>query len=302
MTTIDAAVAAANAHAATEPSAPVAPVASPTPTPTETPAPAPDDASDLLAKLEARKAERLARTQTQTPQPTHLDNKVAVLEAEIARLSRAPSAPDFPTLVRQHGHVEAMRMVGMDPLEYFHEFKEQAKDPTLFQRKQSAAAEQERLAKIERDFATYTKSEALRREQDEATATSQQWGDFVRMTSDPKAGTPLLAKLEPEERMKRTQAKIAWLQANDYDVDQIDDFSLAKIVEADMRKLRDLLAGTDASVSPTAIPPTDGATTTPATATTLSNDLASQSTGRTQPMNEKQRLAAAISVMEKMNR
>lgn len=306
MTTIDLAVQAAAAAGIAEAQQAPTPAPAPAAAPDQPAAPAPppaapaaDDTADLIKQLETRKAERLARRPS--TDTSALDAKIANLEATIARLEQHPSHPNFAQLVREHGEVEALRMVGIDPLEYFNRFKEVAKDPSVVRRKAQEKAEAERIAALEKKYEDLGKSQKERDEADREASLRAQWNEYTRMVEKPESGTPLLAKLDPAERVRRTQDKIQWLHANDYDVSQIDDRSLAKLVEADMRRLRDLLAGTEASATMQHAPATDGVTTTtPTSATTLSNDLASQSTGRTKPLSEKERFAAAVSIMNKM--
>lgn len=266
-------------------------------------APAVDETADLMAKLEARKAERVAKKQQGGSEVAELRAQLAALES---KLSQAPApTQDFAALVREHGHVEAVRRMGFDPLEFFDGFKNHARDPAAIKRQAEARAEAERLAKLEEKVEGIGKTREQQIAEAQVEADRQAWRNYVGMVDKAETGTPLLAKLPPEERIEETQRAISWLQRNDYDLDAIDDLGLAKITEQRLRKRQDLLAGTDASANATRTPAaTDGApkTTSPNTsATTLSNDLASQSTGRTVPMTEAQRLRAAIEVMEKMS-
>lgn len=310
---LEAAIALVNAAPADPAPAPSTPTPSePAPAPTEAPpsatpttetpaAPAApvDETAELMAKLEARKAERAAKQQPS--EAAELRAKLAALEAKLSQ-QPAPATPDLATLVRQHGAVEALRMSGLDPLEFFEQFKVQARDPDAVRRTAAQRAEAERLAKLEEKIESIGKTDEQRRAEAQAQADRDAWTRYVGMVATPESGTPLLAKLPPEERVEQTQKTIAWLERNGHDLDAIDDLSLAKITESRMRQLRDLLAGTDPSVTATRVPAvTDGAekTSPNASTTTLSNDLASQSTGRTAPLSEKERFKLAVQEVER---
>lgn len=280
--------------------APAAPdAAAPAPTPAAAPVVA-DETAELIAKLDARKAERSAK---QTPDATaRLEAKIAELEARLAQTPPAPSHPDFAALVRQHGEVEALRLVGIEPLEHFERFKVIAKDKEAFARRQAQQAEADRIAKLEEAQAklgkTWEEQQAARAQAEEQAM----WANYMRMTEAPESGTPLLAKLPPSERYERTQRKIASLteQFGAEAMQEISDAQLAKLVEKDIRSLRDLLAGTDPGATTTHVPATDGARTQPsASPASLTNADAAQTTGNSsRRMTDKERLAAAIKVVE----
>lgn len=288
----------ANAQTDVAPAEPAATPAVPVPTEVAPPAAPADDVSELWAKLEARKAERAAKQGAAPDVVSQLQAKIDALEA---KLSHPPIhvPQDFPALVRQHGEVEAMRMVGIDPLEFFGRFKQVAKDPAAIQRQQNELEHANRMKELAEQQAKLGKTLEQREADDRAKADREMWNSYVRMVETPESGTPLLAKLPVLERVERTQKKIGWLQSNGYPLDEIDDTQLAKLVEKDLRSLKDLLAGTDAGATTTThVPATDGARP-PTSSATLSNDLASQTTGGERLLSEKERTAQAIAVLQR---
>lgn len=280
-----------------ETAAPETPAAAPAPTPAPTPEAAPaDDVAELISALEARAAQRASKQQPDAV--AQLQAKIDALEARLAQPT-APAHPDFAALVREHGHVKAMEIVGLDPLEYFDKFKQVARDPAALDRARAQRAEADRLAKLEEQLGQQGKTLEQWKAEQAAKAEAAQWNAYVSMVADPSTGTPLLAKLPPADRVERTQRKIAQIHEQ-YGAEaaaQISDVQLAKLVERDIRSLRDLLAGIDPSATPTPqVPATDGARQ-PATAT-LSNDLASQASGQTRPLSEEERVDAAIKLLK----
>jgi hypothetical protein len=284
----------AEAPAAPAPEAPAE--AAPPPTTTETPpasAPA-DETAELIKLLDERKAKREQAPQSQAIDPAKLR---AELRQEILAELGTLRSPAFADLVREHGHVEALKRSGLDPLEFFHGVKEVAKDPGLVQRQKNEAALLERISQLEQKLEGQGKTWEQVQAEQKQRAEAEQWNAYVQHVASPESGTPLLGKLPPHERVKRTQETIAWLHENHYDVNQVDDGQLAKLTEGRLRQLRDLLAGTDAGAAQrTSVPTTDGAKQ-PATAS-LTNDLASQSTS-TRPMTERERIAAATAMLAK---
>jgi len=303
-----------------------APAGEPAPAPTETapagepapaaapapagePAPAPDDTADLMQKLEARRAQRLERQAAPAADPVA---RIAQLEQEISALKQAPqrAAPtDFVALAREHGEVEALRRVGIDPLEFYNRFKEVARDTSggVLERRRAAEAEAERLAKLEADVGgvrTLLTEEQTRRQQVQQAAEAQAaWETYAGIVTREETKTPLLARLPTSKQQEHTQAKIAWLQRNNYDVDLVDDVSLARLVEKDLRDMRErLLAGTDAAPSSTKPPAATDKPNAQQGSTTLSNDVAATATGKRKPMTADERVREAIAVVERAQR
>lgn len=268
------------------------PAAPPAPAPEPAPEAAPDDVAELISTLEARAA---ARAQKQQPDTAALLAKIESLEARLAQ-PPAPVHHDFAALVREHGHVKALEIVGLDPLEYFDKFKQVARDPAALDRARAQRAEADRLAKLEEQLGQQGKTLEQWQADQAAKAEAAQWNAYVSM-----AGTvdPILAKIPKQEIVERTQRKIAQLHEQ-YGAEaaaQVSDVQLAKLVAKDYRSLRDLLAGIDPGAVPTPqVPAIDGARQ-PATAT-LSNDLASQASGQTRPLNEEERVDAAIRLLK----
>lgn len=271
--------------------------AAPVPVPAAAPSPAPvDDVAELYAQLEARKAKRAAESGGAPDVISKLQSEIAELRARVAQ-PPAHTPQDFPALVRQHGEVEAMRMVGIDPLEFFGRFKQVAKDPDSIRRQQAEIEHQNRLKEIAEKTDKLGQTLEQRVQAEQAEATRQQWNAYVKLVESPETATPLLAKLPVQERVERTQRMIAKIH-QDYGPEvagEINDVQLAKLVEKEIRSLRDLLAGTEASATTKAMPATDGAKPQPAS---LTNDLASQSVGGTRQLSEKERLAAAIAIAQ----
>jgi len=278
---------------------PVAP-SEPTETPAAPPAPeapaeapAPDDVAELITQLEARAAQRAAKQQ---PDTAALLAKIDALEARLAQPT-APVHHDFAALVREHGHVKALEIVGLDPLEYFDKFKQVARDPAALDRARAQRAEADRLAKLEEQLGKQGKTIEEWHAAEAAKAEAAQWSAYVSMV-----GTvdPILAKLPRNDIVAATQRKIAQIheQYGPEAAGQITDAQLAKLVAKDYRSLRDLLAGIEPSAVPTPqVPAIDGARQ-PATAT-LSNDLASQASGQTRVLNEEERTEAAIALLKR---
>lgn len=264
--------------------------------PAPTAEPAKDDVAELFAKLEARKAERAAKQGAAPDVVAQLQSQIAALEARLAQ-PPAHVPQDFPALVRQHGEVEAMRMVGIDPLEFFSRFKTVAKDPDSIRRQQAELEHANKLKEIGEAQAKQSQTLEQWQAQQKAEADRVAWNSYIRMVESPDTGTPLLAKLPVMERVERTQRKIAQLheQYGEAAAD-VSDVDIARLVEKDIRSLRDLLAGTEASVKPPQVPTTDGAKQ-PQIAASLTNDVASQSTGSERVLSEKERVAQAVKIM-----
>lgn len=284
--------------------APPAPDAPPTP-PADAPvAPPQDDTAELMAKLEERRARRM---QQQAPAADDPAARIAKLEQEIAALRQAPPprpVQDFAALLREHGEVEALRMIGVDPIEFYNRFKEVARDPASLERRRAEAAERERIAKLEEDLgtvrSTLTEAQQRRQQEIEAENARQAWANYNSLIVKPETNTPLLARLPSHKQQEVTQQKIAWLTRNGYDVDLVDDVALARLVERDLRETREqLLAGTDAAASTTKPAPTDKPTSAQPGTTTLSNDVAATNSGKRKPMTADERLAAAISIVQR---
>lgn len=254
----------------------------------------PDDDAALLAELEARKAARVQRAAPDVV--AQLQAKIDALEARLAQ-PPAHVPQDFPALVRQYGEVEAMRMVGIDPMEYFARFKTVAKDPSVLERQRAQQAEAERVQKLEQALEAQGKTLDQWKAEQQQREQAAQWSSYIDLA---RAADPILAKLPQQEIVNATHRKMAEIDAQ-YGVEvrqSLTDAQLAKLIAKDYRSLRDLLAGIDPGVSTTPqVPANDGARQ-PATAT-LSNDLASQASGQTRPLNEEERVEEAIKLLKR---
>lgn len=287
------------------PTAPVEPATAPTPdvptdapatepAPVEAPVPVVDEEKALLADLEAR---RQARQQKQFVQP---NSEVAELKAQLLELKQQLSTQSQPkdlrALIAEHGEVEGLRRYGIDPLQFFDGFKKHAKgvDPNVGKALELATEAKAKADAIEkaRGEETQTNDQRARIE-----AVRQTERAFLRVTEDPATGLQFLGKMEPHARIARTYAKIEALQNDGYDTDHLSDHQLAKLVDADIRAEIQRLTGTDPGVTTTTtVPATDGAKK-PATPA-LTNDLASQSTGKERILTERERHLLAVRMLE----
>jgi hypothetical protein len=267
------------------------------PPPTE--APPVDEEAQLIADLEARKQARAAK---QAPAPS---NEVAELRAQLqalqAKLEAPQQAPDLRALIREHGEVEALRRYGLDPLEFFDGFKKHAKttNPELHQYKsaaEKAAAEAAAARKAVEDH----QRTAAEREQAQAKASMER--EFLALTEQADMGLQFLGKMDPSERLRRTYAKIERLrdEIGPEEVQRLSDRQLAKLVDMDIRDEIRRLTGTDpGATTAKTVPATDGAKPKPAIPpASLTNDLASQSTGGARLGTDEERRAAAIKILE----
>lgn len=282
---------------APEPAPKPAEPAKPEPTPTE--APALDEEAQLIADLEARKQARAAK---QAPAPT---NEVAELRAQLqalqAKLEAPQQAPDLRALIREHGEVEALRRYGLDPLEFFDGFKKHAKttNPELHQYKtaaEKAAAEAAAARKAVEDHQRTTA------ERDQASAKAAMEKAFIDLTEQADVGLQFLGKKPPAERLRLTYAKLDQLrdEIGPEEVQRLSDRQLAKLVDMDIRDEIRRLTGTDpGATTAKTVPATDGAKPKPAIPpASLTNDLASQSTGGARLGTDEERRAAAIKILE----
>jgi hypothetical protein len=264
---------------ATEAPAEAAPTPAPAPAepaPTEAPAEpaaAPDEEAQLLADLEARKQARQAKS---TP------TEVAALKSEVAELRallgkpNAQQTADFKALVAQHGEVEALRQIGIDPLAFFGGFREKAKD---LERAKAMTAAERALAEAAEAKKTASDYIAEQQKREQAAARAQMERDYLALTEAPDAGLQFLPKMSAQERLRRTYAMIDRLSNEVDDVSQFTDRQLAKLVDMEVRDEIRRLTGTDPGVTtPKPVPVTDGAKK-PAPPASLTNDLASQYTG-----------------------
>ncbi len=278
------------------PPAPDAPAAPEKPAPAAAP-PAEDADAKLLADLEAR---RVARAAKQTQQPdvvAQLQRELAELKAKIAE---PRGTPDLRALIAEHGEVEGLRRYGIDPLEFFDGFRKQAKakDPTLTAAQQEAAA-----AKAATDALQKRYDDDQRTQQERQAAWSKQQSEaaYLRVTEDAGLGLQFLPKMDPAERISRTYAEINKLAAQGHDLDAMTDGELARFVDMQVRAEIRRLTGTDpgATRTPPTVPATDGATTKPPPAS-LTNDLASQSTGgrSLDDMSDKERMHLAVARLQ----
>lgn len=276
--------------------APDVPATPTTEAPAEAPVPVVDEDAALLADLEARKAARLAKA----PPSNEVAELRAQLQALQARLEQpAQSTPDLRTLVSQKGHIEALRAVGIDPLEFFGGFTREAKanNPELLTYKRTA---EEAKAKAEAAEKALQEREQRERQQAEARHQQETVAAYMRAVDAPDSGLKFLPKMDANERLDETFKTIAWLDEQGYDREHITDGQLAKLVDRRISERIARLAGTEPSVPPTpkTVPATDGAKTPATPPASLTNDLAAQSTGRERPMTEKERLAAATRIMQ----
>lgn len=278
--------------AAPSPSAP-APAEAPAPTPTEAPseapaapapaptteaAPAPvDEGAKLLADLEARRAAR----QQKQPQ---VDPTVAQLQAELAelkaKLSQPAGKPDLQALIAQHGEVEGLRQYGIDPLAFFDGFRKRAQqqNPALSKAEQDAAAAKAAAEALQSKYDADRKADLEHREASSKHAMEQ---GYLSLLKHPEAKFDVLHRMEPSEALEATYKTIEWLDREGYDRSELNDYQLAKLVDKRERDRIGRLTGNvpGAKSEPTTVPATDGAKTKPEEPASLTNDLASQSTG-----------------------
>lgn len=281
--------------APTEPASaptPDAPAPAAEPAPVEAPTPVVDEEKALLADLEARRQARQAR------QPQQPSSEVAELKAQLQALQAKFEQPkDLRQLIAQHGEVEGLRQYGIDPLEFFAGFRKIAKEknPEIFEYKRTAEEAKAKAEALEQREQARQQHEAERQRIDAVRASERA---FLAVTDDPATKLEWLPKMEPAARLQRTYAKIDALQREGYDTDALTDHQLAKLVDMDVRDEIRRLTGTDPGAAPpTNVPKTDGATAKP-TPASLTNDLASQSTGGMRHGSEEERRAAAIRIIE----
>ncbi len=285
-----------------QPAAPTTTPAEPTSVPPQEPPkteppPTPDDGeAKLRADLEARRQQR----QQRAPQVdvTTLQAKIEQLEQ---RLQGQPQAQaNLQALIAQHGEVEALRMVGIDPLQFFDGFKKHAQRTNP----QITAAERAALeAKAE--------AEALRKRLDERDAHEKQASQHHQQTAierlylestksaewadDPALKLEYLHKMEPHERLRATHAEMERLANEGYDIQHLTDRQLAKLVDMTIRDQIRRLTGNDAgSTTQTTAPATDGQKPTQATPAALTNAVAAEASGRERLLTEDERFAAAV--------
>lgn len=299
----DAAIALLRGASADPPAAPTDTPTESSPAPTDAPPPPPiaappvapqDDDAALLAILEERKAKRTASTAPDVV--AQLQAKIDALEARLAQ-PPAPAHHDYAALVREHGRVKAMQILGLDPLAEFHAFKEEAKDPASIQRARAEAERQKQLDEIRERQEQVGKTIEQWQAEQQAKATAAAWNGYVELA---RTADPILSKLPADKIVEATNRKMAEIDAQ-YGVEvrqSLTDAQLAKLVAKDYRALKALLAEIDLSGSTTPqVPANDGARQ-PATAT-LSNDLASQASGQTRPLNEEERVEEAIKLLKR---
>ena len=280
--------------------APADPVAAPT-TEAKPPEPAaPPVVEDEVAKIKRELDERRAQREAQK-QPdalTAIRAELAAAQAKIEALTQMGGRPDLAVNMKARGAVQALRDAGVDPLEFFETFRKEAKDPGAFRAQtevQRAAAELEALKK------RLDEGDQRTAAQQQAAQMAQQERAYIELTNNGETFAHL-SKLPPDKRIKRSLDKANELARAGHDPALIDDLTLARLVDADIRDELRLLTGTVPGVTTTTpAPVTDGAKPQPAKppAASLTNDLASQSTGRDRQLSERERLAAAIAVMER---
>jgi hypothetical protein len=294
------------------PSPAPAPAEAPAPAPTEAPsdapaAPAPtepapaaapavepvDEGAKLLADLEARRAAR------QSKQPP---SEAAELRAQLAELQaklNAPKseAPDLKSLIREHGEVEGLRRYGIDPLEFFDGFRKraQAQNPQLSKAEQDAAAARAAAEALQSKYEADRKADLESRETSQKHAMESQ---YLQLLKHPEAKFDVLHRMDASEALEATYKTIEWLDREGYDRSEINDYQLAKLVDKRERDRISRLTGNvpGAKTEPTTVPVTDGAKTKPETPASLTNDLASQSTGTRSldELSDKERFRLAV--------
>lgn len=283
--------------------------AAPTPTPEAPAAPADappppvgDPTDKLLADLEARRAARQQRQPQVDPTIAQLQRELAELKALQAQSQ--PGTADFAALVREHGEVEALRKVGIDPIAYFNGFRERAKqvDPRISATERAALEAQAKAAELEKRLnetqQSYEQREAARHQYETERA-------YMRTVSDPELGLSDLAKLTHAELMDFTAKAMEDLKTTKgytrIDFEEMTDRELAAATQKYFRGYISRFTGNaGATNDPKTVPATDGAKTTPAkTPVSLTNDLASQFTGgrKLEDLNDRESWSAAMSVL-----
>lgn len=262
--------------------------------PVEAPAPV-DDEAKLIAELETRKQARQAK---QAP------NEVAQLRAQLQELQAklaAPQAPalDLKALIKEHGEIEGLRMYGLDPLEFYNGFAEKAKarQIPLTKAEREAAAAREEAKQARESVEKYQQTEAQRLHQ-EATAAKER--TYLGVVDGMTEKLPFLSKMEPTERLQWTYSTMERLSNEGHDLETMTDGELATMTDIAARKYFSRFTGNDgsgATPTPTQVPTTDGARTKP-TPASLTNDLASQSTGQERDLTDAERRKLAIKMLE----
>lgn len=282
-----------SAPAPSEAPAEPAPAAAPATEPAPAPEPVVDEGAKLLADLEARRA---ARQQKQPASDTQaLLAKIAELEAKV----NAPKSesPDLKALIAEHGEVEGLRRYGIDPLAFFDGFRKRAQqqNPALSKAEQDAAAARAAAEALQSKYDADRKADAERHEA--ATKHSMEL-QYLQLLKHPEAKFDVLHRMEPGEALEATYKTIEWLDREGYDRSELNDYQLAKLVDKRERDRIGRLTGNvpGAKPEPTTVPATDGAKTKPETPASLTNDLASQSTGTRSldELSDKERFRLAV--------
>lgn len=279
--------------------APTTPAEAPAPDapPPETPAPAPQESEEqkLLADLEARKQARLAK-------PSDTSSEIAQLRAELQALKSQtpqPTGADIAKLIAEHGEIEGLRKAGIDPLQFWEGFRKKAltNDPKLGSLEQQIKQLADENKALRERYETDTKTGQERAQQEHAAQLQRA---YLRTIDDPTTGLKHLPHLDAVERMEETERVFSWATRNEYDISHFTDAQLAKLVDSRIAERIARAGGTDAAAQKTTpnVPVTDGAKPSGTSPTSLTNDLASQSTGRDRVMSDMELRQAAIRVLE----
>jgi hypothetical protein len=258
----------------------------------ETPVENVDDLAALRKTLDARQARRAEKTQA-----ADLARQVQQLQAQL-QAQKSRGGPDPVALLRQNP-IEGLRALGVDPIEFYGQFKDAAIDPSAH--KQKTQAEQI-AAKIE-GLEQKLQAEAQAREEAATQARVDQAKRLYVQHTDDKTKYPYLSQLDPEERLEMgIDAARALTQAGHGNV---GDDVLARYAELKLKRTIERFRPAEAGTTNPTKAPGDGAADNAPKAkppASLSNQIAAQSSGSKKHLTEQERWEASIRAMEAADR
>lgn len=284
------------------PEAPAEPAPETPAAPAATPAPALEDAeAKLRADLEARRVQRQQRQQQVDPNVAAMQAKIEALEARLT----APQQANLQALIAEHGELEALRKLGVDPLQFFDGFRKHAQKEPAVSKAERTAAEAKQIAEANQKRLDEQQAAEQQRQQREQMSAVEKL--YLESTSapeweaDPGLKLEHLHKLPAQQRLEWTHKTIAhWRDGEGVDISHLTDRQLAKLTDMHFRdEVARHLTGTEAgSTTPQTMPTTDGAKTKQQPAASLTNAVASQVSGRERPMTDEELFAASVRVLE----
>jgi hypothetical protein len=275
---------------------PEAPAAAPTPAPVE------DAEAKLRADLEARRVQRQQRQPQVDPAVAAMQAKIAELESKLT----TPQQANLQALIAEHGEVEALRKVGIDPLQFFDGFRKRAQqqNPAISQAERTAIEAKQTAEQLQKRFDEQQAAEQQRQRQEAMSATEKLYLETTNTPEwepDPGLKLEYIHKLPAAQRLDWTHKTMAhWRDGEGVDISHLTDRQLAKLTDMFFRdQVASHLTGTDAgSKPPTTVPVNDGAKTKQQPAASLTNAVASQVSGRERPMTDEELFAASVRVLE----